>query len=990
MQAMDAAATQALATIETSLCNSEVALQKVVSMMLESQAQGGEPGALSSAQLGSALAALSDDIAQQRKARTGMLARLKVGAAPGPPPSPAREAQGAKPSWELRTLQRVRAMMLREVTKLQQDDPVDEERVAAIHEDIRKISGKLGELMAGGTPPLRAAAATDKIAAGQGIAKPSDPSPTITPPADPDEVNAGHTATPQQNPAPSARPSSAWESPLVKLLEAISSPPQPARAADDFQHVISKIMSGPTPRKEAAAPAAEEETDASATPIQAAPSGPAPDSPGTAGTPAAFDATIVGRPAAPAIEAGEGGSNAPEADSPLPSERAAAVRIQAVHRGRQQRLLCRRRLATGQPQAQPQATVVRATTLPRRSAAIRRQLDFPARSQQDERRVAADGELPVPAAPGPADGAANSTVVAVRAVPMTQVRDEPEQGAAVQRGIETTAVAAAQERSHVITLMVSVLSHNGTFQKRQKLSGVISGGRITDIKTLIEKRAGLATSAQRLRLDDGSTPTDEATLQELGLVDGSHIALLRPPPRSRLQQSAPSAAAPVVERSSSSGSDRAASAFVPVGSAGNTKPSDVTATPTRPVRATQSLAARLMMSPMLSPIRATGEIAADGPQFGGAGFAATALEERDGHGAEEGEEGPEPGQEDGVNWPAPTSAIARSISEQIDSSSAALEFEAQVEDEARESQALDSSGAAALAEAEASAIRIQAMCRGRAVRAHLSMRPSAICTAVKPAPADSAMVVVVEDEPAAAVANGNPIRRQLQFDAPAAGARAQVQLEVDMPPEEFDDGSSPFSPSPFDGEHVLASVPDAPPDDATSPPSPPSNATEGSTDSFSPSSAGSTPPKPAEAGAGLALEQVSAGPVPDVEESPSKWGGLTVENDPRHLSPGTNRFRLDQAARRAQKAKRREKKGQTAKGAAGREKEAAPKTHKLSDVVKALWPRWVDQFGLVTGPSSMGIVNAKQDDLSLEPWRGDSDMEDDEWRCWVWDDDAAS
>eukprot|EP01045_Picozoa_sp_COSAG04_P052955 COSAG04_NODE_22853_length_348_cov_0.783133_1_plen_41_part_10 len=41
MQAMDAAATQALATIETSLCTSEVALQKVVSMMLENQAQGG-------------------------------------------------------------------------------------------------------------------------------------------------------------------------------------------------------------------------------------------------------------------------------------------------------------------------------------------------------------------------------------------------------------------------------------------------------------------------------------------------------------------------------------------------------------------------------------------------------------------------------------------------------------------------------------------------------------------------------------------------------------------------------------------------------------------------------------------------------------------------------------------------------------------------------------------------------------------------------------
>ena len=113
-----------------------------------------------------------------------------------------------------------------------------------------------------------------------------------------------------------------------------------------------------------------------------------------------------------------------------------------------------------------------------------------------------------------------------------------------------------------------------------------------------------------------------------------------------------------------------------------------------------------------------------------------------------------------------------------------------------------------------------------------------------------------------------------------------------MPPEEFDDGSSPFSPSPFDGEHVLASVPDALPDDAASPPSPPSNATEGSTDSFSPSSAGSTPPKPAEAGAGLALEQVSAGPALDVEESPSKW-----ESPPSSLHESHKTSRSDSNAR---------------------------------------------------------------------------------------------
>jgi hypothetical protein len=41
------------------------------------------------------------------------------------------------------------------------------------------------------------------------------------------------------------------------------------------------------------------------------------------------------------------------------------------------------------------------------------------------------------------------------------------------------------------------------------------------------------------------------------------------------------------------------------------------------------------------------------------------------------------------------------------------------------------------------------------------------------------------------------------------------------------------------------------------------------------------------------------------------------------------------------------------------------KPHKLSEVIGALWPQWVGQYGLVTGPSSMGIVDANAEDLAL-------------------------
>jgi hypothetical protein len=155
--------------------------------------------------------------------------------------------------------------------------------------------------------------------------------------------------------------------------------------------------------------------------------------------------------------------------------------------------------------------------------------------------------------------------------------------------------------------MVSVLSHNGNFQKRQKLSGVLSNGTIGDIKALIERRAGLKASAQRLRLDDHSTPQDDTSLQALGLVDGSHLSLLRPPPKQ--QQSAPPPAplprvsAPAPERTSSSGSNSSSpdqlpkpsafAAIVPRGTAA------VTSTPTRPGRAQQLLASQVRALPVL-------------------------------------------------------------------------------------------------------------------------------------------------------------------------------------------------------------------------------------------------------------------------------------------------------------------------------------------------------------------------------------------------------
>ena len=211
------------------------------------------------------------------------------------------------------------------------------------------------------------------------------------------------------------------------------------------------------------------------------------------------------------------------------------------------------------------------------------------------------------------------------------------------------------------------------------------------------------------------------------------------------------------------------------------------------------------------------------------------------------------------------------------------------------------------------------------------------------------------------------------------------------------------------------------------------------------------------------MVQNAGGAQYDPTGSPKPWvGSLTVGNDPRHSSPGENRFKQDQEVKRsARKARQQAKQAaprrqtgapdpQVCLEAAGSTESSVPlasftaaapspapppspvplKPHKLSDVIGALWPQWVGQFGLVTGPSSMGIVEATAADLSLvrpierpnlshcqrltpvslpiflrccstsldvalhrsqEPWRGDSDVEDDpNMRCWVWDDALAA
>ena len=138
----------------------------------------------------------------------------------------------------------------------------------------------------------------------------------------------------------------------------------------------------------------------------------------------------------------------------------------------------------------------------------------------------------------------------------------------------------------------------------------------------------------------------------------------------------------------------------------------------------------------------------------------------------------------------------------------------------------------------------------------------------------------------------------------------------------------------------------------------------------------------------------------DPAGSPKPWvGSLTVGNDPRHSSPGENRFKHDQEVKRsARKARLLAKDAASRRQTGASDSQACPeaagstessaatapitaaapapapapppspvplKPHKLSDVIGALWPQWVGQFGLVTGPSSMGIVDATAADLSL-------------------------
>lgn len=117
-------------------------------------------------------------------------------------------------------------------------------------------------------------------------------------------------------------------------------------------------------------------------------------------------------------------------------------------------------------------------------------------------------------------------------------------------------------------------------------------------------------------------------------------------------------------------------------------------------------------------------------------------------------------------------------------------------------------------------------------------------------------------------------------------------------------------------------------------------------------------------------------------------GSLTVADDPRHSTPGENRFKQDQEVKRsARKARKigiveatsnrqasvdaksdaalKDSYAGSAPITASAQAPVALKPHKLSDVIGALWPQWVGQFGLVTGPSSMGVVDANAADLAL-------------------------
>ena len=274
-------------------------------------------------------------------------------------------------------------------------------------------------------------------------------------------------------------------------------------------------------------------------------------------------------------------------------------------------------------------------------------------------------------------------------------------------------------------------------------------------------------------------------------------------------------------------------------------------------------------------------------------------------------------------------------------------------------------------------------------------------------------------------------------------------VAVPQPGDEVD-STSPFSPSPFDGEYAsmhaagassllplsavrapVSHVPTVSPRSGSIDTSDKIEVGEGdaSTDSFSPTSAGPTPSKlfptspfyvhqdavrapaavscrqhghyPSSRGAennctyGLyclrrflrrclpacGMQQVADHARSDNAGSPKPWvGSLTVADDPRHSSPGENRFKQDQELKRSARKARQvaneqaastEPSGTPASVGVPAAAPAPPpspvplKPHKLADVIGALWPQWVGQFGLVTGPSSMGIVGATPADLAL-------------------------
>ena len=81
-------------------------------------------------------------------------------------------------------------------------------------------------------------------------------------------------------------------------------------------------------------------------------------------------------------------------------------------------------------------------------------------------------------------------------------------------------------------------------------------------------------------------------------------------------------------------------------------------------------------------------------------------------------------------------------------------------------------------------------------------------------------------------------------------------------------------------------------------------------------------------------------------------------------------------------ARRRRKADTAVQPPVGGEAAERPTRYAIGAVIASYWPRWVKEFGLVTGPGSM---EADVSDVrTLEPWRYGDDTDSDGEAFWSW------